>query len=100
MRNIFLRAKNIRFMYYMYFRHACPSFDSLRLGDPMALIRSGSEAERKQSYNYERGQVPTATWARYFTDSNHRALSVSIPLCLVNVLVYKFTVNTTLQGLQ
>jgi hypothetical protein len=32
--------------------------------------------------------------------NSNLTLSVSIPLCLVNVLVYKFTVNTTLQGLQ
>jgi hypothetical protein len=68
---IFLRVKHIRFMYY--FGHACPSFDSLGLSEPVALSRSGSEAERKQSYVYDRGQVPTATWARYFTYSNHRA---------------------------
>jgi len=45
---IFLSAKHIRFMYY--FGHACHSFDSLGLGDPVASSRSGSAAERKQSY--------------------------------------------------
>jgi hypothetical protein len=45
---LFLSAKHIRFMYY--FGHGCHSFDSLGLGDPVASSRSGSAAERKQSY--------------------------------------------------
>ena len=73
---IFLRAKHIRFMHY--FVYDCHRFDSLCLGGPAASNRSGSAAERKQSYAYDRGQVPTATWAKYFTVSSHRAAELTI----------------------
>jgi hypothetical protein len=75
---IFLRDKHIRFMHY--FAHECHSFDSLCLGGPVASNRSGSAAERKQSYANDRGQVPIATWVRYFTDNGHRAAKLTIML--------------------